>query len=229
TEKRIGRALIQMTTQGSVCHVKLKKAVTRCQSHFVELADIPCIDDDPARIGIVPERKNRFADLVNCLSFRGRPTSPLLAINRSEIPVFIRPFIPYAHAVLVQIANVCIPLQEPQEFINDRLQMQLFGCAQRKSFTQIKPHLMAEDADRPRTRPVRLLDAIVKNMLKEIEVLLHVRGYCHCSYGMNPVRDTCSIQLLAERKNPYHISQNITDKSNILNPYPLDLEIATQS
>ena len=51
--------------------------------------------------------------------------------------------------------------------------MQLLGRDQRKALRQIKPHLMAEYAQRPRARPVLLLNPMVENMLHESVIGVH--------------------------------------------------------
>ena len=51
--------------------------------------------------------------------------------------------------------------------------MQLLGCNKGKALRQIKPHLMAEYAQRPRARPVLLLNPMVENMLHERVIGVH--------------------------------------------------------
>ena len=52
--------------------------------------------------------------------------------------------------MLVQITNVGVAAQKPEQLVNDRLEMQLLRCQQRKTFTQIEPRLRAENGDRSR-------------------------------------------------------------------------------
>ena len=53
--------------------------------------------------------------------------------------------------------------------------MNLFCGNKRKPFLQIKPHLVAKCADGAGAGTVMFLYAGIKNMLKEIEILLHSR------------------------------------------------------
>ena len=56
------------------------------------------------------------------------------------------PLIPDAHSVLLQIGNIGFPFQEPQQFVNNRFQVQLFGGQQRKTILQIETHLVTKNA-----------------------------------------------------------------------------------
>ena len=53
------------------------------------------------------------------------PGAPLIAVDRPKRTIFTCPLIPYTHAMLLQVVNISIPTQEPQELIYDTLQMQL--------------------------------------------------------------------------------------------------------
>ena len=63
-----------------------------------------------------------LADLVDVTPVGCRPGPPLITVDGSEIALPIRPFIPDLHAVS-WVTGVGIALQEPQQFVNHRLQM----------------------------------------------------------------------------------------------------------
>src|SRR6185312_10619149 len=69
--------------------------------------------------------------------------------------------------------DVCFSLEEPQQFVDDAFEMQLFSGDQGEAFRQIETQLMAKDAQGAGTCAIGLLGARVQDMLKEIEVLLH--------------------------------------------------------
>ena len=76
------------------------------------------------------------------------PIAPLRAINAAEISFFVRPLIPNRDAVFVEIFDVRVAAQEPEQLVNDRLDVQLFCRQQRKSGAarpQIESRLRAED------------------------------------------------------------------------------------
>jgi hypothetical protein len=47
--------------------------------------------------------------------------------------------------MVLQVLDVGVAGQKPQKFMDDRFQMQLLGRQHRKTFGQIKPHLVAEN------------------------------------------------------------------------------------
>ena len=60
------------------------------------------------------------------LSVRTFPAAPLFAVNRSQFAVLIGPFIPDAYAMFFQVFDIGIAFQEPEQFIDNAFQMQLF-------------------------------------------------------------------------------------------------------
>jgi hypothetical protein len=106
-------------------------------------------------------------------AFRLHPVAPLLAIDRTQIAVFIRPFVPDAHLVFLQIADIPVAAQKPQQFVNDRAQMQLLGGEHWEIFPQIKPGLRAKHGIRARARAVGLELSVIEDVPQQIEVLNH--------------------------------------------------------
>ncbi len=92
-------------------------------------------------------------DLVDARAVAAAPVAPLRAVNAAEISVFVGPFVPNRDAVFVEIFDVGVAAQKPEQLVNDRLDVQLLGGEQRKSRTvrpQIEPRLRAEDRKRAR-------------------------------------------------------------------------------
>jgi hypothetical protein len=52
--------------------------------------------------------------------------------KRAQFSALIRPFVPDAHAMFLQIPDVRIAGQKPQQLMDDRFQMQLLGRDQGK-------------------------------------------------------------------------------------------------
>ena len=57
--------------------------------------------------------------------------------------------------------------------MNDTLQVNLFSGNQRKSFLQVKPHLVSKTTQRTCTCTITFGNPIIQNMLKQIKILLH--------------------------------------------------------
>ena len=56
--------------------------------------------------------------MVSPLSFF--PRTPLLSINRTEVAVFVGPFVPDPDFVFLEIADVGLSFEKPEELVNDR-------------------------------------------------------------------------------------------------------------
>jgi hypothetical protein len=82
------------------------------------------------------------------------------AIDRSEIAVRIGPFVPDGDAVLLQIADIGVAAQEPDQLVDDRFQVQLLGRDQRKALGEVEAHLVAEHRERAGAGAVVLADAV---------------------------------------------------------------------
>ena len=57
--------------------------------------------------------------------------------------------------------------------MKNRFQMEFFSGKHGEAFLQIKSHLIAKHTERPRSRPIILLDAVFENVPKENVVLMH--------------------------------------------------------
>lgn len=74
------------------------------------------------------------------------PRTPLMSVNRTKLAILVSPLVPYTHAMLLQVVNVGVATQEPQQFVDYRLEVQFLCCQQRKSVCHVKSHLVAEHA-----------------------------------------------------------------------------------
>src|SRR5262245_39638548 len=89
---------------------------------------------------------DNLGDLIDVPPIRSRPASPLRAIYRTQFPVFVRPFVPDRDLIVVEILNVGISIQEPQQLIYYRAKVKLFRGDKRKSLRQVKPQLSSKYA-----------------------------------------------------------------------------------
>ena len=146
------------------------------QRHLVDVGRVPGGDDQPARIRIALDHLDDMADLVDGLAVLRRPRAPLLAVDRPEVAALVGPFVPDAHAVLVEIFDVGVAGQEPEQLVDDRFEVQLLGGEQRKAVVELKAHLMAEHRERAGAGAVVLFHATAKDMFHQVEVLAHRPG-----------------------------------------------------
>ena len=161
------------------------------QRHAFNLAGVPCTHDEAAAVGIFLDLLDDAVDLINGASIRCTPLAPLRAVHAPEVAFRICPFVPDRHAVLLQPANVRFAAQEPEQLVNDRLEMQLLRREQRKTFAQIEPRLRAKNRERAGAGTVGLGLAPVENEAKQFVVFAHrkmlqkQRVRCRCKSRQN--------------------------------------------
>jgi len=71
------------------------------QVHIGQVGHIPGIYDNATRIGIVFYLVDGLADLIYVTAPVIGPGAPLVAVDMSQITVFVGPFIPDAHSVFL--------------------------------------------------------------------------------------------------------------------------------
>jgi len=109
--------------------------MTRRQSHLPELGRVPCAHYQPPALWIRFDLRDDVVDLIDTHAAFAAPIAPLRAVNTTEVAVFISPLIPDRDAVVVEIANVRVAAQEPEQLVDDRFDVQLFRGEQRKSWS----------------------------------------------------------------------------------------------
>ena len=142
------------------------------------------------------------------LSVRSRPRTPLVAINGAQFAVlggkvgvggyprgkffdafalvvgrrlvgFERPIVPDTHPVLGEVFNVRGALEEPKQFVENALDVNLFGGEQGEPRLQIKTHLVAKNTSGARASAVTFVGPLFEDSANEVMVLLHglkIRG-----------------------------------------------------
>ena len=172
-EEQVGRALVELAAQLAVGHVELEQRVAGHQRHLRQVGHVPSADDQATRIGVLADLRDDVADLVDHRPIRCGPASPLLAVHRPELAGGIGPFVPDADLVLLQVADVRLALQEPQQLMHHRLPVHFLGGDERKAGREVETHLRAEHAARAGAGAVGLDGAIRHHVLQQIMVGLH--------------------------------------------------------
>ena len=96
-----------------------------------------------------------------------------MAIDRSQVAVVVCPCVPYVHVVPVQVADVRVASQEPEQLVDDGAQVEFLGRQTGEARGEVETHLVAEHAFRAGSRAVVLVHALLENVSEKIEVLLH--------------------------------------------------------
>ncbi|MNF38376.1 hypothetical protein D3C84_193210 [compost metagenome] len=147
--------------------------MARRQSHLLDQCRVPRRDDQPARIGVALDHRDQLGDLVDRLAVGRRPVAPLVAVHRAEVAVGVGPLVPDAHAVVLQVLDVGVALEEPQQLVDDRFQVALLGGDQREAGGQVEAHLVAEHAVGAGAGAVGLEGAGLAHQAHQVEVLFH--------------------------------------------------------
>ena len=162
-EEHVGAALVELEVQAAVGDLGLEQAVARGERHAVDLGRVPGADDLAAggRVGV--DLVDEARDLIDAAAVRPLPVAPLLAVDGAEIAILVRPFVPNADLVVLEIGDVGVALQEPQQFDDDRAQVQLLGGDEREAVGKVEAHLVAEDAQRADAGAVLLRHAFFQD------------------------------------------------------------------
>ena len=174
-EEHVRAALIQLAGEFPVRHIELEEAVAGRQGHLVNLAGIPGGHQQAAAVGMAADHVDDIRELVDAPAVRRGPGAPLMAVDRPQVPVLVRPLVPDGHAVVLEILDVGIPGDEPEELVDDRFEVDLLGGQQREAGAEVEAHLVAEHALRAHTGAVRLHRAVRADMSEQIQVLFHNR------------------------------------------------------
>ena len=80
-------------------------------------------------------------------------------------------------AVFLQIADVGVAAQKPEQLVNDRFEMKLFGRQERENVAQIEARLRAKNRKRARPGAIAARPPLLQNEPKEIMILPHIKRY----------------------------------------------------
>src|SRR5262249_40068469 len=124
-----------------------------------------------ARVGITLQVLDHIGDLIDVCAAGHRPGTPLPPVDRPKLAVLVGPFVPDGYAVLVEITNIRRSLQEPEQLVDDRLDVQILGSDERKAVFEVEAHLRAEQTQRARAGAVPFAEPIMANPGEKIEIL----------------------------------------------------------
>jgi len=143
-QKEIRAALVKLAAETIAADIELEKRVTRRQSHLIQLTRIPSRNDQASAVRGFPYLLDDVVYLIDRPAVGRSPIAPLRAVDTAQVTIGIGPFIPDSHLVFVEILDIRITAQEPEQFMDDGTQMDLFGSQQRKGIPQREPGLGTE-------------------------------------------------------------------------------------
>ena len=86
----------------------------------------------------------------------------------AEVTIFIGPLIPDAHTIVLQVFHIGVASEEPQEFMDDRLEMQLLGSEAGETLLKVETHLVAKHADGAGAGAVALLYTFGEDTVEQV-------------------------------------------------------------
>lgn len=111
--------------------------------------------------------------LSSTLAIGGAPVRPLRAIDAPQVAICIRPFIPNGDATFLQPLHICFAAQEPKQFVDDGLEVNLFRGDERETGAQIEPRLRPKERISAGAGAVGFELALVEHEAEEVEIWLH--------------------------------------------------------
>ena len=96
-----------------------------------------------------------------------------MSIDGAKLPVGVGPLIPDRDAAFFQPRNVRVATQEPQQFIDDRADMDLFRRHQGEALREVEPHLASEQTPRANAGTVIPVDAVVEDFVEQLQIRTH--------------------------------------------------------
>nr|AIF08149.1 hypothetical protein [uncultured marine group II/III euryarchaeote KM3_27_D02] len=111
--------------------------------------------------------------MVDYSPIRGLPCAPLFPVNGSEISVLIRPRVPDADIVLLEVANVGCARDKPEQFVDDTWPVNPLCGDRWKASSEVVSHLMSEDREGPSSSPIATLNTLAEDGLDEVQILVH--------------------------------------------------------
>ena len=138
------------------------------QGHLIHLSNIPCRHNHSTGVGIVLQLIQHILYLVYRSSVVVGPRTPLVSVDGSQFSILICPLVPDSHTMFLKVFHVGIALQEPEQFVDDALQMELLRCQQRKSVLKVISRLGSEDTDGTCSCTVTFLCAFCEDTVQNV-------------------------------------------------------------
>ena len=145
TQEGVGAALVELAAQFSLGHIELEHGVTGRQCHAIYISRVPGGDDQSPAVRALLDHFHHVGDLVDHAAIGGVPAAPLVAIDWAKVAVGIGPFVPDAHAVVLEVLDVGIARQEPKQLVDDTLHVQLLSGHQGEAFAEVEAHLVTKN------------------------------------------------------------------------------------
>jgi hypothetical protein len=185
-EEEVGAALVELAAEFAVEDEELKEGVAGREGHGFDFGGVPGGDDVAAAVGLGADLGEDAGDLVDGAAVGRAPVAPLGAVDAAEIAVGVGPFVPDADAVFLEPADIGFAAEEPEELVDDRFEVDLFGGEEREAVAEGKAGLRAEEGERAGAGAVGLGAALIQDEAEEIQVGGLAHGRVKPAEGKGP-------------------------------------------
>jgi hypothetical protein len=97
------------------------------------------------------------------------------AVDAAEVAgLRIGPLVPDGHAVFLEPADVGVAAEEPEQLVEDALEVDLFGGDEGETLGEREAQLGTEQGIGPGARAIRLEPAVVDEVTEQLEIGLHL-------------------------------------------------------
>src|SRR5438105_3826802 len=94
-----------------------------------------------------------------------------IQVGVAERAALVGPFVPDADAALLEPSYVGVAAQEPQQLVEDRLEVQLLRREQREALVEREAQLPSEHRQRAGAGAIGLARAVLEHFLQQIEIV----------------------------------------------------------
>ena len=91
-----------------------------------------------------------------------------MTVNRTQVAIFISPFVPNRNLVIVQVLDIRIALQKPQQFVYDTALVEFLSRVAREALGKVKAGLAAEHRTSAGASAVRTVYTVIDNIFEKI-------------------------------------------------------------
>ena len=172
-EKEIRTPLIKLTAQPSILDVALEHRMARRKRHLADFARVPRGHDQAPAVRIFQDLTDELLQLIDRAAVGSPPVTPLSPIDPAQVPICVGPFVPDGYTMFVEVTDIRLPAQEPEQFVRDGFEMNTLGRQKREPALEIKSGLCPEIGNRSYTRSVFFRFAFFKNKAEQVVVCFH--------------------------------------------------------
>src|SRR5690606_3647758 len=188
-EEDVGAALVELAAELPARDVELEERVAGRERDLAGLLGMPPAHDEPAALGVAADLLHHPGELIEAVllvgavgALRRAEVPPLVAIDGAELALGAAeagrllgrgPLVPDRDAGLLERPDVRLAADEPEELVDDRLEVDALGGKQREARAEIEAHLVAEDAPRAGAGAIASVDAFFEDPREEREIGLH--------------------------------------------------------